>query len=447
MPVFVWEGRSKDGKVNGEMDAPGKSAVIARLRSGGVLLSPADIRLKSGHSTSGNSANGRPESVFPFHRKTMKTKVGINGFGGTGFAERLKTVLSTEIHMGSVQTSVVCNFTRKFSVMTGAGVEISRALEVLASQETDKRFKRALRRTLDAVNAGDGLPEAMEKSPEAFPPFYTGLVRAAGAGGDMGGVLSRFADSLMKSELLRKKVRTAMIYPLVVVGTAAAVMFAALAFLVPVFTQVFADMGAPLPALTQTVADTAFFVKENLLPIFAGIAFLAFAPSAVRNRSGRAAVFVDKTVFLIPVFGEMAHKAALSRFCGALSSLLRGGVPLVSALESVSSASANRFFSREVVAAARRMVKGGGVAEAFSAGGRAFPAVFVSMVDAGERSGRLPQMLEVLSETYMQEADALSAAVQSSVESGAILIVGIVVSVIVISMYLPIFSMVSLFSG
>ena len=367
--------------------------------------------------------------------------------GGTGFAGRLRALLSTEIHTGAIPPAAVYGFTRKFSVMVGAGIEISRALEVLVEQETDTRFKKALRRTLDAVRAGDSLSDAMEKSPEAFAPFYTGLVRAAEAGGSMGGILTRFADSLMKSELLRKKVRTAMIYPFVVVGTAAAVLFAALAFLVPVFTQVFADMGAPLPALTQAVADVAFFVKANLPQMAAGALLCVLVPVFLYRRSASAAVFVDRAVFLIPVFGEMAHKSALSRFCGALSSLLRGGVPLVSALEAVSSASPNRFFSREVVAAARRMVRGEGVAGAFGAGKGAFPAIFVSMVDAGERSGRLPQMLEILSETYMQETDALSAAVQSSVESGAILIVGVVVSVIVISMYLPIFSLVSLFSG
>lgn len=414
MPVFIWEGMSKDGKVSGEMDAPGKSAVVARLRSGGVVLSPSDIRPKD---------------------------------GGQSFAQRLKTVLSTEIHTGAIPPSVVYGFTRKFSVMAGAGIEISRALEVLAGQETDARFKKALSRTLEAVNGGESLSGAMEKSPEAFPPFYTGLVRAAEAGGGMGGVLEKFADSLMKTELLRKKVKTAMIYPLVVVGTAAVVLFAALAFLVPVFTQVFADMGAPLPALTQAVADAAFFVRDNL-PLIAAVAVLSvLAPVVAVRRSERAAVFVDRMVFLIPVFGEMAHKSALSRFCGALSSLLRGGVPLVSALEAVADASDNRYFSREAGAAARRMVKGEGVAGAFGASGGAFPPVFVSMVDAGERSGRLPQMLEILSESYIQETDSLSAAVQSSVESGSILIVGVVVSVIVISMYLPIFSMVSLFSG
>ena len=407
--------------MSGEMEAPSRPAVVARLRSDGVICAPGDVHPKEG-------AVGRGAPVME------------------RVARFASSALKTEFHTGPIPQSVICGFTRKFSVMVGAGIEISKALEVLANQETDVRFGRAVRRTLESVNRGNSLSSAMGKSPEAFPPFYTGLVRAAETGGDMGDIMARFADGLEKSEQLRKKVKTAMVYPLVVVTTTAVVMFFALSFLVPVFTRVFEDMGAPLPALTRAVADTAAFVKSNVAGIAVAAALSVIFPLMIYRRYERAAVFVDRMVFMSPVFGEMAHKSVLSRFCSTLASLLRGGVPLVDALETVSTAFPNRYFSGAIISAARRIVKGGGVASSFG-GQAAFPAIFVSMIDAGERAGKLPDMLETLSEAYLREADSLSAAVQSSVESAAVLIVGAVVSVIVISMYLPIFSLVSLFAG
>lgn len=291
------------------------------------------------------------------------------------------------------------------------------------------------------------ISSALEKHPEAFSPLYTGLVRAAESGGDMGEIMADFADSLQKSELLVKKVRAAMVYPLTVVVTSVVVLFLAMSFLVPVFAQVFSDMQAPLPALTRAVVGAAVFMKSNLAYMAVFTALAVFVPIALYRRGGRVAVFFDRALFFVPVLGAMTHRSILARFCRTLASLLRGGVPLVSALEVVSSSSDNRFFSNAVIEAARRMVKGGGVAESFSPERMLFPAVFVSMVEAGERSGKLPRVLEGLAESYQQEADLLSLSVQSSVESAATLIVGVAVSVIVVSMYLPIFSLASLFSG
>ncbi|QMU56010.1 MAG: hypothetical protein GKS04_02285 [Candidatus Mycalebacterium zealandia] len=363
-----------------------------------------------------------------------------------GFLKRAVKLLKMEIHTGAVSRSAVYAFTRKFSVMTGAGIDISYALDVLATQETDARFKKIIEKVALSVRRGESFSSALEKCPEAFSPLYTGLVRAAESGGDMGEIMADFADSLQKSEVFIKKMKAAMVYPLTIVVTSVIVLFLAMSFLVPVFAQVFSDMQAPLPALTRAVVGSAVFLKSNLAYIAVFTALSVIVPIALYRRGGHAAMFFDRMLFFMPVFGAMVHRSILARFCRTLASLLRGGVPLVSALEVVSSSSNNRFFSSAVIAAARKMVRGGGVAESFGSE-RLFPAVFVSMVDAGERSGKLPRVLEGLADNYQQEADLLSLSVQSSVESAATLIVGVAVSVIVISMYLPIFSLVSLFSG
>lgn len=420
MPVFTWEGNSGGRAVRGEMEAASGSAVIERLRVMGVSASPDGVREKP----SRRSFAGFAES----------------------FRKRIPGVLKTEIHLGKVPSSAVYSFTRKFSVMVGAGVDISRALEVLAGQETNARFKKIVEKAAESVRRGESLSAALGGHPEAFSSLYVGLVKAAETGGHMGDIMMNFADSLQKAELLRKKVRAAMVYPLIVTATAVAVLFLAVSFLVPVFAGVFAEMGAELPALTKAVVSLGAAAKANRfgMAVF-GLAAL-IAPVVLYRRSERAATFMDRLVLFVPVFGDMAHKSILARFCGTLSSLLRGGVPLVSALEVVSASSGNRFFSKAVLSAAREMVRGRGVAESFDVGRRLFPPVFLSMIEAGEQSGRLRQVLEGLSDSYQQEADSLALAVQSSVESVAILIVGVAVSVIVISMYLPIFSLVSLFS-
>ncbi|MGI9558952.1 MAG: type II secretion system F family protein [Thermodesulfobacteriota bacterium] len=364
-----------------------------------------------------------------------------------GLAARIRAILKTEIHTGGIPSDVIYSFTRKFSVMVGAGIDISRALDVLAAREANSRFKKTVESVALAVRRGESLSSAMEKHPGAFSRLYTGLVKAAESGGNMGYIMKNLSDSLLKTELLRKKVKAAMVYPLTVIVSAVVIMILALSFLVPVFEGIFNDMGAPLPALTAAVIGIAAFVKSNLVAVAVFVSAAVIVPVLLYRRSGRFALFADRMVFFVPVFGKMAHMSILSRFCGTLASLLRGGVPLVSALEVVSVTADNRFFSREVISSAREMVKGRGVVESFSGRERLFPAIFLSMVEAGEQSGSLPRMLETLAEGYMQEADFLSAAVQSSVESAAIFIVGAIVSVIVISMYLPIFSLVSLFSG
>lgn len=420
MPVFIWEGDSKDGAVRGEMRASSRYCVISRLKKTGVSSSPDRIREKSSRRLSPGFAKSLPG--------------------------RISDILKVEIRPGAIPPSVVYSFTRKFAVMIGAGIDISRALEVLGGQETNARFKRALDRTAESVRRGESLSLALGRHPEAFSSLYTGLVRAAETGGNMADIMMNFADSLQKSEQLRKKIKAAMVYPLIVMFTAVVVLFFAVSFLVPVFAKVFADMGAQLPALTQAVLRLGIAAQSNLFGIAVFVFTALFAPLLLYRRSERAATFMDGLILFIPVFGEMAHKSILARFCGTLSSLLRGGVPLVSALETVSLSAGNRFFSRAVVSVAREMVRGRGVAESFGGRERLFPPVFLSMIEAGEQSGKLRHILEGLADTYRQEADSLSLAVQSSVESAAIVIVGVAVSVIVISMYLPIFSLVSLFS-
>ncbi len=419
MPVFIWEGESKGVKTRGEMEASSKSEVVSRLRNMGVLSSPDGIRRKGA-----------------FLRE---------GFA-KGFAGRVYGILQTDIYTGPVPSSAVYAFTRKFSVMVGAGIDISRALGVLASQETNTRFRNIVEQTARSVRRGESFSSALEKHPEAFSSLYTGLVKAAEKGGNMGEIMMNFADSLQKAEQLKKKALAAMVYPLTVITGAFVVLFLAVSFLVPVFARVFEDMGAQLPPLTAAVMNFGVFVKSNLVFIAVFFPAALVAPFVVYKRSDKAAEFIDRLVFFVPVFGEMTHKSILARFCTTLAALLRGGVPLVSALEVVSTSSNNRFFSKAVVSAAREMVKGRGVSESFG-GGKLFPPVFLSMIEAGEQSGRLAFILDGLAGSYQQEADSLSLAVQSLAESSAIFIVGVAVSVIVISMYLPIFNLVSLFSS
>ncbi len=410
MPVFIWEEYSKGRKARGEIEAQNRFAVIVRLKNIGIS-SPYNIREKR-----------------------------------EGLLRRASSILKTEIHIGPIPHSAIYSFTRRFSVMTGAGIDIAQALRVLAVQETNARFKGIIERTMLSVRRGESLSSALEKHPEAFSPLYTGLVRAAEAGGNLGEIMMSFSDSLQKAERLRKKVRAAMVYPLTVMFTAFVVLFLAMSFLVPVFAQVFRDMDAQPPALTRAVIGLGVFMKSNLPYIAVSVFAVFLFPFVSYRRSSKAALFIDRFSLYVPVFGAMAHRSILARFCGTLASLLRGGVPLVSALEVVSSSSDNRFFSAAVISAARAMVRGRGVAESFGVGGSLFPAVFISMIEAGERSGKLPDVLEGLAESYQQEADLMSLSVQSSVESAATLFVGAAVSVIVISMYLPIFSLVSFFS-
>ncbi len=332
-------------------------------------------------------------------------------------------------------------FTRQLSTMIDAGIPILQSLEALEEQVTQKYFKSVISAVREDVSVGNSLSASFSKHTKVFDSLFISMVKAGETGGALSALLDRIAGYMEKSLKLRNKVKSAMVYPAVVITMAILITVLLLVKVVPTFKGIYDSLGKELPGMTQVL----IFISDNLKASFlwlvlAGIAGFVFFVNYKRTKAG--SLQIDRLSLKLPVFGSLIRKVALSRFSRTLATLIQSGVPILTALDIVGKSSGNRVIELTVEDAAKHIQEGESISEPLIQSG-VFPQMVTRMISVGEKTGKLDTMLTKIAEFYEDQVDTAVAGLTSMIEPLIIGFLGIVVGFIVIALFLPIISLTS----
>jgi type IV pilus assembly protein PilC len=332
-------------------------------------------------------------------------------------------------------------FTRQFSVMIDAGLPLVQCLELLGKEEPDKKLAAAIDRVRVDVESGAALADAMQKQSHAFDSLYTNMVAAGEAGGILDTILKRLATFIEKQAKLKAQVRSAMIYPISVLSIAAVVVFIILWKAIPTFKNLFDGLGAQLPMSTRFVIWLSNVVVVAAPFIIGGIAAMIYALRRYYlTTNGR--MRIDKLLLKMPLVGKIFRKVAVARFCRTLATLLSSGVPILDGLDITAKTSGNAIVESAIKQVRARIEHGETIAAPLRATG-VFPPMVAQMIGAGESTGALDTMLSKIADFYEEEVDVAVGGLLTILEPALICVLGVIVGGIVISMYMPMFDLIS----
>ncbi len=334
----------------------------------------------------------------------------------------------------------ISRFTRQFSAMTSAGLPLVQCLDILSAQTENKKLSRAVKQISTDIQGGSTLAEALQKHPSIFNSLYCNMVSAGEASGNLDVVLNRLADYQEKSESLRRKIKGAMTYPIIVLFAAIGATAVMFTFVVPTFTQMFADMGGTLPLPTRIVMRISDFLVQYYYVIILGAGGLG-AAFYYYNKSPGGKMRIDSIKLKLPVFGDLERKSSISRFSQTLSTLLTSGVTILDALSITAKTSGNKVLEKGIFKTLERISGGQTIAEPLKETG-VFPPMVIHMIAVGEKTGDLAEMLKKVADFYQEEVDAAIDALTSVIDPVMILGVGLIIGGTLIAMYLPMFDLV-----
>ena len=343
---------------------------------------------------------------------------------------------------GKVALADLVVFTRQLATMIDAGIAIVQSLQALAEQTPNKVMRDVIRDVCSRVESGDSLSDALQKHPKSFNRLYCSMVSAGEKGGLLAEIMGRLATYLENTERLRKKVKTALMYPTAVTVVAICITTFLLVKVIPTFKEIYSGFGAALPCPTQFLISISDIVKSYLILFIIGAvaaiwAWLYF----IKTKSGRA--FWDARRIKLPVFGSIAHKICLARFTRTLSSLVRSGVPILEVLQIVSQTVGNVVMEKAIKTAATDIERGEGISTALGKN-PIFPSMIIRMMSAGEQTGNIDSMLERVSNFLDEEIESSLSGLMSLIEPMLIVFLGIVIGGMVICMFLPIFNLANI---
>jgi len=398
MPSYEWKGRDRAGRAQGGvLVAENKETVLALLRRQQIV--PTAVKEK-----------GR-EIAFPRLR-------------GGGVDERTLAV-----------------FTRQFSVMIDAGLPLVQCLQILGEQQEHKAFQRILIQVREDVESGSSLAAALRKHPQAFSDLYVNMVAAGEAGGILDNILQRLAVYIEKAAKLKSQVKSAMMYPVAVIGIAIAVVYVILWKVIPTFATLFESLGAELPLPTRIVVALSNFIGRFWWLIFIVLGSSIFALRRYyKTKQGK--LTIDRIMLKTPILGDLLRKIAVARFCRTLGTLLSAGVPLLESLEITARTSGNAVIEQSILEVRKQVEEGKNLADPLKAT-KQFPPMVVQMINVGEATGAMDTMLSKIAEFYEDEVDTAVAGMMKLIEPVLISFLGVVIGGIVIAMYLPMFSLIS----
>jgi len=336
-------------------------------------------------------------------------------------------------------------FTQQLASLLVAGLPLVQCLEALQDQTEDQCFRIVIRDVRGDISSGNSFSSAVRKFPKSFPNLFISMVEAGEASGGLAEILGKVAGYFESTVKLTKKVKSAMTYPIAVIGLAIALVNVLLIFVIPVFAAMFADFGAKLPAPTQFLIDLSNFLKKWWWAIGIGVyGVYWFVGKYVKTPAGRR----QKDMFLVraPIFGNLIHKITLSRFCRTYATLIRSGVPILRTLEIVASASGKVQIEDACAEIAKHVSQGGQVSEVLATN-TFFPPMMKHMVKAGEATGNVDGMMTKIADFYDVECEATVSALTSLIEPLLIVFLGVVVGGIVMAMFLPIFQLGAVAGG
>jgi type IV pilus assembly protein PilC len=392
-------------------------------------------RTRAGQSISGERVADSPEAAVAALRREQIRVVKIDEVRNKAAAKPAKA------SGRAVPTKNLAVFTRQFSVMIDAGLPLVQCLEILGKQEDNKNFSSVILKTREDVEGGASLADAMRRSPKAFDALYTNMVAAGEAGGILDTILKRLATYIEKNVRLKSQVKSAMIYPVAVIVIAALVVAVILWKVIPTFAALFAGLGAQLPLPTRIV-----IAMSNGLVTYGPLIILAMGGLvfAIRQyyQTYRGRRVIDGLLLKAPVLGMILRKVAVARFCRTLSTLLSSGVPILDGLD-ITGRTAGNAIIEDAIATTRTSIERGETVSAPLAATKVFPPMVTQMINVGETTGALDMMLSKIADFYEEEVDTAVAGLLTLLEPIMIAFLGVVVGGIVISMYLPIFDLIS----
>lgn len=349
---------------------------------------------------------------------------------------------------GKVKLKNLSVFCRQFSTMVDAGVSLVRCLDVLGRQTQDPKLKKILRDLGERVESGESLSRAMQRHPRTFNNLFLGLIKAGEVGGVLEETLQRLSQFLEKDVELRRKVKSAMTYPTLVMVAAIGIVIFLVSWVVPQFAKLFVDIGMKedqFPGPTKFLMDLSKNFTQNWLPMVITIVVIVVAYKLfVGTRFGRRAV--DRGKLYIPVFGPLHSKVCMARFARTMGTLLTSGVPILQAMETVAGTVGNSVMSDAILAARARIREGDRIGDPLEAS-KLFPPMVVHMIGVGEESGSLDFMLQKIADFYEAEVEATLASLTAALEPILIVGLGFVVGFIVVAMFLPLVSVIEKLSS
>lgn len=342
---------------------------------------------------------------------------------------------------GTVSLRDIVVFTRQFSTMIDAGLPLVQALGILAKQSENPVLQGVIRQVVFDVESGRTVADALAKHPRAFSELYVSMVAAGEAGGILDTILLRLATFLEKSDALVRKVKSALIYPCVILGIAVAAVAILLVVVIPTFQEMFASVGLVLPLPTRLVIALSAALQAYW---WAFLGILAGLIVAVRRTYGspRGRLAIDRLLLATPIVGDLIRKTAVSRFTRTLGTLVSAGVSILDGLEITAKTAGNRVVA-DAILASRSSIAGGDTIAAPLARSQVFPPMVISMIAVGEQTGGLDEMLRKIADFYDDEVDTAVSGLLSIVEPVLIVALGLIVGGMVVAMYLPIFDIIS----
>ena len=398
MPIFKWEGKTLKGSMKkGEMEAPSEAAIRIHLRQQSII--PTKI-----------AAKGKEFKIsLPGGKKVKQRSIAI--------------------------------FTRQLATMIDAGLPLVQSLDILSSQQDHKVFKNIIREIREDVESGSTFAGALKKHPSTFDDLYTNLVVAGEEGGILDNILNRLSNYIEKAEALKKKVKSAMIYPVIIMSVAILVVIILMIFVIPVFETIFKSAGQSLPLPTLIVLTMSKIIKKYIVVIIpAAILFVFLFRKFYKTEAGKT--LIDRLLLKVPVFGMLLKKVAVARFARTLGTLVSSGVPILDGLLIVSKTAGNRTIETALMSARASIREGETIAEPLSRS-NIFPPMVTQMISVGESTGALDSMLTKIADFYDDEVDVAVSNLTSLLEPFLMVFLGVVIGGVVIAMYLPIFQMAS----
>ncbi len=418
MPIYQYKAYVAGGGVTtGVIDADTPRDARARLRRDNVLVSEIH-ELRGGKRTKVASGSGKKAS-------------------GPSLAERIKAMRSAATKPTNANLEIVSAATRQLGTLLSAGIPLIEALRALIEQTEHRQAETMFRQLRERVSQGASLADAMAEQPAWFNDLYVNMVRAGQATGNLDVVFRRLADYMQAQRSLRRKVVSALTYPAMMVGIGIIVVSILMTAVVPKITGMLIDTGQTLPGPTQVLVMVSNGFKDYWWAGCLTIAFMSFLVERIYNGSDKGRLFIDRNLLRIPVIGDLLRKQAIARFTHTLSTLLESGVPVVASLEITRNVVGNRVISDATEVVRTRILEGTDIGTPLRASG-AFPPVVCYMVQVGEQSGELEQMLQRIGAAYDEEIDVTTSRLTSVLEPLLIVALAVIVGYIVVAIVLPI---------
>ena len=423
MPRYTYVALDSRGQEStGTVEADSTNGAIGQLRQAGYF--PTNV-----------SEQGL-DSAAKTHKTPRRTKAPRDGRK----AGRTSIVL---FRRKFVKPKTLMIFTRQLATLIDAGLPLLRGLNVLAKQERDFLLQNTINKLADSIQGGSTFSEGLAQHPRLFNGLYVNMVRAGELGGVLEVVLTRLAEFQEKAQKIKNKIVAAMVYPIIVMALAVGIMIFLMVFIVPRFEAIFHDMlgDKPLPAITRFVIGVSDFIQGQWMVLLGGLlgASILYKVGA-RTRAGR--VLLDRLKLRAPIFGDLVRKTSIARFSRTLGTLVASGVPILQALTITRETAGNAVIARAISQVHDSVKEGDTIVQPLEVSG-AFPPMVISMIDVGEETGQLPEMLLKIAEVYDDEVDNSVAALTSLLEPIMVVFLALVVGTIVIALFMPLISIIS----